>query len=214
MHRNQAAKGGWTNKVHLLRPKYVLRECWRFAKTRCLWKDIQHRNSSQSRNKFARAWRAEQDARSRACRAAVSLLQFLPYGRSVSVVQRFPVLLRRGGDLSRGGWRTITLHLQFHAALLSPRRFFWSLSLCSRDPPNTTLFVFGPQAPRRPLSLFPKTRHDLRNSRSFGERGQTVAKLLGPQMIVSVSFRRLGTTLNVPAKWERDKNTWRNRSFY
>lgn len=125
------------------------------------------------------------------------LLQFLPRrvvrfrwcnGSLVS----FP---RRGGDLSRGGWRTITLHLQFHAALASslpfPLRFF-SISF----PPKIPSFVALPLSlPLRPSpspshpSPFPKTRHDPpRNSRSFGEereregrerRRQTVAKLLG-----------------------------------
>lgn len=156
---------------------------------------------SQSRNKFARPEKGGSPS---------LLLQFLPRrvvrfrwcnGSLVS----FP---RRGGDLSRGGWRTITLHLQFHAALASslpfPLRFF-SISF----PPKIPSFVALPLSlPLRPSpspshpSPFPKTRHDPpRNSRSFGEErergrggrggGRRWPNYSGPQMIVSASFRRL-----------------------
>ena len=71
---------------------------------------------SQSRNKFAGPGRREGGRKGPSL-----LLQFLPrrvvrFRRCNGSLVSFP---RRGGDLSRGGWRTITLHLQFHAALAS-----------------------------------------------------------------------------------------------
>lgn len=140
---------------------------------------------SQSRNKFARPGKGGSPS---------LLLQFLPRrvvrfrwcnGSLVS----FP---RRGGDLSRGGWRTITLHLQFHAALASSLPFpsVSSRSLSHRKYPASLPFLspslsvpFPPfsvseNAPR-PATEFEKFWRGEREREGRERRRQTVAKLLG-----------------------------------
>lgn len=137
------------------------------------------------------------------------LLQFLPRrvvrfrwcnGSLVS----FP---RRGGDLSRGGWRTITLHLQFHAALASSLPFpsVSSRSLSHRKYPASLPFLSpSPSVPLRPLPTLLRfrkratTRHGIREVLERRERGRggrgggrRWPNYSGPQMIVSASFRRL-----------------------
>ena len=149
---------------------------------------------SQSRNKFAGPGRRE-----RGRKGPSLLLQFLPrrvvrFRRCNGSLVSFP---RRGGDLSRGGWRTITLHLQFHAALAS------SLPSIS-FPPIIPCFVVLPLS----LSLsvlsshpspFPKTRHGIREVLERTEEGEREKEeeeadggqiTAGPQMIVSASFCR------------------------
>lgn len=127
---------------------------------------------SQSRNKFARPGKGGSPS---------LLLQFLPRrvvrfrwcnGSLVS----FP---RRGGDLSRGGWRTITLHLQFHAALASSLPFpsVSSRSLSHRKYPASLPFLSpSPSVPLRPLPTLLRfrkratTRHGIREVLERRER--------------------------------------------
>lgn len=135
------------------------------------------------------------------------MLQFLPrrvvrFRRCNGSLVSFP---RRGGDLSRGGWRTITLHLQFHAhsSPSSPLPFF-SISFPPIIPSLVALSLLLP--PLLTLLRFRKRATNFEKFWGTGERerergegeGRRWPNYSGPQMIVSASFRRLHRRLHHP----------------